>query len=174
MLSLNHHYALSRLEYSYCWQALSMDRRRFRNRDRAQELGGGRFLTLDSFFDVHFLWGHRGCCCWRGALWYQDFAAWVNSSCPVSPIYPSESCLLVSCHHCSHHPVSCVSLQALAQELNFSAYLGLPVFMMPLKGAHNANLARLLLNHIHTGHHTSNVRHAALKKTTQHTHVDCS
>ncbi|XP_068423602.1 protein arginine N-methyltransferase 5 [Clinocottus analis] len=45
---------------------------------------------------------------------------------------------------------------ALAQELNFSAYLGLPVFMMPLKGPHCANLARLLLNHIHTGHHTSN------------------
>uniref|UniRef100_A0AAQ5Y024 Protein arginine N-methyltransferase 5 n=1 Tax=Amphiprion ocellaris TaxID=80972 RepID=A0AAQ5Y024_AMPOC len=34
---------------------------------------------------------------------------------------------------------------ALAQELNFSAYLGLPVFMLPLKGPHNANLARLTL-----------------------------
>ncbi|KAA8587487.1 hypothetical protein FQN60_016349 [Etheostoma spectabile] len=45
---------------------------------------------------------------------------------------------------------------ALAQELNFSAYLGLPVFMIPLKGPHCANLARVLLNHIHTGHHTSN------------------
>ncbi|CAF97718.1 unnamed protein product, partial [Tetraodon nigroviridis] len=45
---------------------------------------------------------------------------------------------------------------ALAQELNFSAYLGLPVFMIPLNGPNNANLARLLLNHIHTGHHTSN------------------
>uniref|UniRef100_A0A672HP82 Protein arginine N-methyltransferase 5 n=2 Tax=Salarias fasciatus TaxID=181472 RepID=A0A672HP82_SALFA len=45
---------------------------------------------------------------------------------------------------------------ALVQELNFSAYLGLPGFMIPLKGPHNANLARLLLNHIQTGHHTSN------------------
>ncbi|KAK1879651.1 Protein arginine N-methyltransferase 5 [Dissostichus eleginoides] len=45
---------------------------------------------------------------------------------------------------------------ALTQELNFSAYLGLPVFMLHLKGPHCANLARLLLNHIHTGHHTSN------------------
>ncbi|XP_003977753.2 protein arginine N-methyltransferase 5 [Takifugu rubripes] len=45
---------------------------------------------------------------------------------------------------------------ALVQELNFSAYLGLPVFMIPLNGPNNANLARLLLNHIHTGHHTSN------------------
>ncbi|XP_003457457.1 protein arginine N-methyltransferase 5 [Oreochromis niloticus] len=45
---------------------------------------------------------------------------------------------------------------ALTQELNFSAYLGLPVFMIPLKGPSNANLARVLLNHIHTGHHTSN------------------
>ncbi|XP_068604761.1 protein arginine N-methyltransferase 5 isoform X1 [Brachionichthys hirsutus] len=44
---------------------------------------------------------------------------------------------------------------ALAQELNFTAYLGLPVFMMPIKGPHNANLARLLLSHVHTGHHTS-------------------
>uniref|UniRef100_A0A8C4HGT5 Protein arginine N-methyltransferase 5 n=1 Tax=Dicentrarchus labrax TaxID=13489 RepID=A0A8C4HGT5_DICLA len=34
---------------------------------------------------------------------------------------------------------------ALAQELNFSAYLGLPVFMIPIKGPHNANLARLTL-----------------------------
>lgn len=54
----------------------------------------------------------------------------------------------------------CVVLQALAQELNFSAYLGLPVFMIPISGPNNANLARLLLNHIHTGHHTSNVRPA--------------
>lgn len=51
--------------------------------------------------------------------------------------------------------------QALVQELNFSAYLGLPVFMIPLNGPNNANLARLLLNHIHTGHHTSNVRQRA-------------
>lgn len=29
---------------------------------------------------------------------------------------------------------------------------------MPLTGPHNANLARVLLNHVHTGHHTSNVR----------------
>uniref|UniRef100_A0A665X1S5 Protein arginine N-methyltransferase 5 n=1 Tax=Echeneis naucrates TaxID=173247 RepID=A0A665X1S5_ECHNA len=34
---------------------------------------------------------------------------------------------------------------ALSQELNFSAYLGLPVFMIPLRGPHNANLARLTL-----------------------------
>uniref|UniRef100_A0A4W5KMC8 Protein arginine N-methyltransferase 5 n=1 Tax=Hucho hucho TaxID=62062 RepID=A0A4W5KMC8_9TELE len=31
---------------------------------------------------------------------------------------------------------------ALVQELNFSAYLGLPAFMIPLKGPHCANLAR--------------------------------
>lgn len=70
---------------------------------------------------------------------------------------------------CAHH-FSPVSLQALAQELNFSAYLGLPVFMIPLSGPRNANLARLLLNHIHTGHHTSNVRHTVLK--TQHAHAE--
>uniref|UniRef100_A0A669F6C6 Protein arginine N-methyltransferase 5 n=1 Tax=Oreochromis niloticus TaxID=8128 RepID=A0A669F6C6_ORENI len=34
---------------------------------------------------------------------------------------------------------------ALTQELNFSAYLGLPVFMIPLKGPSNANLARVTL-----------------------------
>uniref|UniRef100_A0AAY4B3M2 PRMT5 TIM barrel domain-containing protein n=1 Tax=Denticeps clupeoides TaxID=299321 RepID=A0AAY4B3M2_9TELE len=44
---------------------------------------------------------------------------------------------------------------ALVQELNFCAYLGLPAFMIPLKGPHCANLARVLLNHIHTGHHSS-------------------
>ncbi len=45
-------------------------------------------------------------------------------------------------------------LQALVQELNFCAYLGLPAFMIPLRGPHCANLARVLLNHIHTGHHS--------------------
>ncbi|GAA6106279.1 protein arginine N-methyltransferase 5 [Tachysurus ichikawai] len=44
---------------------------------------------------------------------------------------------------------------ALVQELNFCAYLGLPAFMIPLKGAQCANLARVLLNHLHTGHHSS-------------------
>uniref|UniRef100_A0A672LKZ8 Protein arginine N-methyltransferase 5 n=1 Tax=Sinocyclocheilus grahami TaxID=75366 RepID=A0A672LKZ8_SINGR len=43
---------------------------------------------------------------------------------------------------------------ALVQELNFCAYLGLPAFMIPLRGPHCANLARILLNHIHTGHHS--------------------
>uniref|UniRef100_A0A8C2GGX4 Protein arginine N-methyltransferase 5 n=1 Tax=Cyprinus carpio TaxID=7962 RepID=A0A8C2GGX4_CYPCA len=38
--------------------------------------------------------------------------------------------------------------------LNFCAYLGLPAFMIPLRGPHCANLARILLNHIHTGHHS--------------------
>lgn len=45
-------------------------------------------------------------------------------------------------------------LQALVQELNFCAYLGLPAFMIPLRGPHCANLARILLNHINTGHHS--------------------
>ncbi|KAG2462160.1 ANM5 methyltransferase, partial [Polypterus senegalus] len=44
---------------------------------------------------------------------------------------------------------------ALIQELNFAAYLGLPAFMITLRQENNANLARLLLNHIHTGHHSS-------------------
>ncbi|KAA0718812.1 Protein arginine N-methyltransferase 5 [Triplophysa tibetana] len=43
---------------------------------------------------------------------------------------------------------------ALVQELNFCAYLGLPAFMIPLRGPHCANLARILLNHINTGHHS--------------------
>uniref|UniRef100_A0A672LNB0 Protein arginine N-methyltransferase 5 n=1 Tax=Sinocyclocheilus grahami TaxID=75366 RepID=A0A672LNB0_SINGR len=33
---------------------------------------------------------------------------------------------------------------ALVQELNFCAYLGLPAFMIPLRGPHCANLARIL------------------------------
>lgn len=82
-------------------------------------------------------------------------------SCSAFPIAPSDSML--------SHPYSSLSsdcLQALAQELNFSAYLGLPVFMIPLNGSNNANLARLLLNHIHTGHHTSNVRRTTPKSST--------
>ncbi|XP_066578980.1 protein arginine N-methyltransferase 5 [Amia ocellicauda] len=46
------------------------------------------------------------------------------------------------------------SEEALAQELNFSAYLGLPAFMLPLQSQRCANLARLLLLHLHTGHHS--------------------
>ncbi len=91
----------------------------------------------------------------------------ISRFCSMSELSP---CVIPPC---PHHSSSCVSLQALVQELNFSAYLGLPVFMIPLKGPHNANLARLLLNHIHTGHHTSNVRCAAFKKKTQHAHVAC-
>ncbi|XP_056382785.1 protein arginine N-methyltransferase 5 isoform X1 [Hyla sarda] len=44
---------------------------------------------------------------------------------------------------------------ALLQELNFSAYLGLPAFLIPITQEGNSNLARLLLNHIHTGHHST-------------------
>ncbi|CAH2294501.1 arginine N-methyltransferase 5 isoform X1 [Pelobates cultripes] len=47
------------------------------------------------------------------------------------------------------------SEMALLQELNFSAYLGLPAFLIPIKQQENSNLARLLLNHIHTGHHST-------------------
>uniref|UniRef100_A0A672RES2 Protein arginine N-methyltransferase 5 n=1 Tax=Sinocyclocheilus grahami TaxID=75366 RepID=A0A672RES2_SINGR len=36
------------------------------------------------------------------------------------------------------------SEEALVQELNFCAYLGLPAFMIPLRGPHCANLARIL------------------------------
>lgn len=43
------------------------------------------------------------------------------------------------------------------QELNFGAYLGLPAFLLPLNQEDNTNLARILTNHIHTGHHSSMV-----------------
>lgn len=106
-----------------------------------------------------FLWGHRG---WwffdLKVLWHEW--TYLVKSLPSTPLNLSP-CVNLSC---AHHFFPRASLQALAQELNFSAYLGLPVFMIPVKGPHNANLARLLLNHIHTGHHTSNVRHTAIKK----------
>lgn len=63
-------------------------------------------------------------------------------------------CLFESTHHFTFNSPS---LQALVQELNFCAYLGLPAFMIPLRGAQCANLARVLLNHLHTGHHSSMV-----------------
>ncbi|OBS73124.1 hypothetical protein A6R68_12326 [Neotoma lepida] len=44
---------------------------------------------------------------------------------------------------------------AMLQELNFGAYLGLPAFLLPLNQEDNTNLARVLTNHIHTGHHSS-------------------
>ncbi|KAM5194466.1 protein arginine N-methyltransferase 5 [Mantella aurantiaca] len=44
---------------------------------------------------------------------------------------------------------------ALLQELNFSAYLGLPAFLIPITCEDSSNLARLLTNHIHTGHHST-------------------
>ncbi|MBZ3881318.1 Protein arginine N-methyltransferase 5 [Sciurus carolinensis] len=45
--------------------------------------------------------------------------------------------------------------KAMLQELNFGAYLGLPAFLLPLNQEDNTNLARVLTNHIHTGHHSS-------------------
>ncbi|KAK9398216.1 protein arginine N-methyltransferase 5 [Crotalus adamanteus] len=44
---------------------------------------------------------------------------------------------------------------AMLEELNFGAYLGLPAFLIPLAQADHPNLARVLCNHINTGHHTS-------------------
>ncbi|EHB01461.1 Protein arginine N-methyltransferase 5 [Heterocephalus glaber] len=44
---------------------------------------------------------------------------------------------------------------AVLQELNFEAYLGLPAFLLPLNEEDNTNLARVLTNHIHNGHHSS-------------------
>lgn len=155
VLFLTLHYASSRLEYSYCWEAVAMDRRRFRNRDRTQKLGGCKFTALDKSFFEAIMDVVAG----EGSL--------ISRFCGMSELILSSLSDLPLCIHLLVSPrcalivlfLPRVSLQALAQELNFSAYLGLPVFMIPIKGPHNANLARLLLNHIHTGHHTSNVRH---------------
>ncbi|XP_069735292.1 protein arginine N-methyltransferase 5 isoform X2 [Phaenicophaeus curvirostris] len=46
---------------------------------------------------------------------------------------------------------------ALAQELDFGAYLGVPAFLLPLPQAQNPNLARLLCAHLHSGHHSAMV-----------------
>lgn len=51
MLSLNRPFVLSRLEYSNRWEALSMDRCRFRNRDRTQKLRGCKFFEFDGAFE---------------------------------------------------------------------------------------------------------------------------
>ncbi|XP_067881313.1 protein arginine N-methyltransferase 5, partial [Heterodontus francisci] len=47
------------------------------------------------------------------------------------------------------------SEEAVLQELNFAAYLGVPAFLIPLGQSNNSNLARLLLNHLLTGHHST-------------------
>uniref|UniRef100_UPI00398E339B protein arginine N-methyltransferase 5 n=1 Tax=Pristiophorus japonicus TaxID=55135 RepID=UPI00398E339B len=47
------------------------------------------------------------------------------------------------------------SEEALLQELNFAAYLGVPAFLVPVRQSNNSNLARLLLNHLLTGHHST-------------------
>lgn len=44
---------------------------------------------------------------------------------------------------------------AMLQELDFGAYLGLPAFLLPLRGAHSPNLARVLSAHLHSGHHSA-------------------
>ena len=57
--------------------------------------------------------------------------------------------------------VSCVahvrknSEARLVQELRYASHLGLPAVMARLEGAHHANLARIISNHIHkvTGRH---------------------
>ena len=51
--------------------------------------------------------------------------------------------------------VSCVahvrknSEARLVQELRYASHLGLPAVMARLEGAHHANLARIISNHIH-------------------------
>ncbi|XP_072885163.1 protein arginine N-methyltransferase 5-like [Hemitrygon akajei] len=47
------------------------------------------------------------------------------------------------------------SEEALLQELNFAAYLGVPAFLLPLRQMNNSNLARVLINHLLTGHHST-------------------
>ncbi|XP_078064949.1 protein arginine N-methyltransferase 5-like, partial [Mustelus asterias] len=47
------------------------------------------------------------------------------------------------------------SEEALLQELNFAAYLGVPAFLIPVRQSNNSNLARMLLNHLLTGHHST-------------------
>ena len=37
----------------------------------------------------------------------------------------------------------------LVQELRYASHLGLPAVMARLEGAHHANLARIISNHIH-------------------------
>uniref|UniRef100_A0A4W3GFI4 PRMT5 TIM barrel domain-containing protein n=1 Tax=Callorhinchus milii TaxID=7868 RepID=A0A4W3GFI4_CALMI len=44
---------------------------------------------------------------------------------------------------------------ALIQELDFAAYLGVPAFLIPIRQHDNPNLARVLLNHLLTGHHST-------------------
>uniref|UniRef100_A0A4W3GJ67 PRMT5 TIM barrel domain-containing protein n=1 Tax=Callorhinchus milii TaxID=7868 RepID=A0A4W3GJ67_CALMI len=46
---------------------------------------------------------------------------------------------------------------ALIQELDFAAYLGVPAFLIPIRQHDNPNLARVLLNHLLTGHHSTMV-----------------
>ncbi|TRZ05047.1 hypothetical protein HGM15179_022060, partial [Zosterops borbonicus] len=45
--------------------------------------------------------------------------------------------------------------QALKQELDFGAYLGLAAHLVPLRGPHNPNLARGLSAHLNSGHHAT-------------------
>ncbi|XP_056371552.1 protein arginine N-methyltransferase 5 [Oenanthe melanoleuca] len=49
------------------------------------------------------------------------------------------------------------STEALCQELDFGAYLGLAAHLLPLRGPHNPNLARGLSAHLHSGHHATQV-----------------
>lgn len=44
---------------------------------------------------------------------------------------------------------------ALIQELDFAAYLGVPAFLIPIQQRNNCNLARILLSHLLTGHHST-------------------
>uniref|UniRef100_A0A4W3GDL8 PRMT5 TIM barrel domain-containing protein n=1 Tax=Callorhinchus milii TaxID=7868 RepID=A0A4W3GDL8_CALMI len=52
-------------------------------------------------------------------------------------------------------PLSLALSQALIQELDFAAYLGVPAFLIPIRQHDNPNLARVLLNHLLTGHHST-------------------
>uniref|UniRef100_A0A8V5GG38 Protein arginine N-methyltransferase 5 n=1 Tax=Melopsittacus undulatus TaxID=13146 RepID=A0A8V5GG38_MELUD len=49
------------------------------------------------------------------------------------------------------------SEEALRQELGFSAYLGLPAVLVPLRQRHSPNLARMLCTHLQAAHHSAMV-----------------
>lgn len=153
------HSIILRLEYSCCRKAFVMDRDRLRNRGGTQELRSRKFrvyLTVCDRDDVSFLF-----CSWTKVLNHKivDLSDLTQSllSSPPSSFPPSHLSSPPRCTSVLPRYLVCNPLQALVQELNFSAYLGLPAFMIPLKGPHSANLARQLLNHIQTGHHSCNV-----------------
>ncbi|XP_068027417.1 protein arginine N-methyltransferase 5 [Melanerpes formicivorus] len=106
--------------------------------------------------------GSTSCACLSSTPGSAESSAWRRPAAAPGPA-PDWSSLIVGSVSPWLRPDSPLehvrrnSEQALLQELDFGAYLGVPAVLLPLPQLHSPNLARLLLSHLQGAHHSTAV-----------------